>query len=173
MAECGRAKYLRLSLIAHSLSSSRSAATSASLSLGHPDTHNRCSTGHHSEAREPTSKLLRQKSPAAPPAARGSPTEAPERVSKPLSRPLETFPSATTFWDTNPGRGILKPMDRVANVFSSFADAERADHEYYASLKPSQRVDILLDLIEHHRSSLGPAAERFERVCRIAQLSER
>jgi hypothetical protein len=64
-------------------------------------------------------------------------------------------------------------MERVAQVFSSVADAERSDEEYYANLSPSERVDILLDLIEQHRSSLGAAADRFERVCRMTQLSQR
>jgi hypothetical protein len=63
-------------------------------------------------------------------------------------------------------------MERVVQVFSSLADADCSDEEYYANLSPSERVDILLDLIEQHRSSLGAAADRFERVCRIAQLSQ-
>jgi hypothetical protein len=63
-------------------------------------------------------------------------------------------------------------MERVVQVFSSLADADSADEEYYANLSPSERVDILLDLIEQHRSSLGAAADRLERVCRIAQLSQ-
>jgi hypothetical protein len=63
-------------------------------------------------------------------------------------------------------------VERVAQVFTSFQDADRADEKYYASLEPSQRVDILLELIELHRSSLGEAAQRFERVCRVTRLSE-
>jgi hypothetical protein len=63
-------------------------------------------------------------------------------------------------------------MERVIQVFSSLADADRSEEEYYANLTPSERVEILLDLIEQHRSSLGAAANRFERVYRIAQLSE-
>lgn len=62
-------------------------------------------------------------------------------------------------------------MERVLRVFSSMADAERADEEYYASLTPTERVDVLLDLVEQHRRSLGAAAERFERVCLVTQLS--
>jgi hypothetical protein len=62
-------------------------------------------------------------------------------------------------------------MDRVAQVFDSFEEAERADDEYYASLTPEERVDILLEMIERYRSSLGEAAERFERVHRIVELS--
>jgi hypothetical protein len=38
-------------------------------------------------------------------------------------------------------------------------------------LTPAERIDILLGIIEHYRSSLGEAAERFERVCRVTELS--
>jgi hypothetical protein len=69
-------------------------------------------------------------------------------------------------------RAILKPMERVAQVFSSFDDADRADEQYYADLTPAERVDILLDLIEQHRSFFGAASDRFERVCRVAQLAQ-
>jgi hypothetical protein len=58
----------------------------------------------------------------------------------------------------------------VAQVFTSFADADAADDEYYAGLAGSERVNILLELVEQHRKSLGPAAERFERVCRVTEL---
>ena len=62
-------------------------------------------------------------------------------------------------------------MQREAKVFDSFEEAERADAEYYASLTPKDRVDILLELIENYRRSLGPA-DRFERVCRVTDLRE-
>ncbi len=62
-------------------------------------------------------------------------------------------------------------MERVAQVFHSFEEAERADDEYYAKLSPQERLDILLELIDQHRSSLGEPEERFERVYRIAKLS--
>jgi hypothetical protein len=62
-------------------------------------------------------------------------------------------------------------MERVAQVFSNFDEAERADDEYYASLTPEHRLDILLEMIEQYRSSLGAPAERFERVHRIVELS--
>ena len=63
-------------------------------------------------------------------------------------------------------------LEYVAQVFRSFVDADRADEEYYAGLAPQERVDILLELIERYRSSLGQPAERFERVCRVAELAE-
>jgi hypothetical protein len=51
-------------------------------------------------------------------------------------------------------------------------DAEQADDEFYASLTPEERLDILLELVERHRSGLGEAASRFERVHRIVELSQ-
>jgi hypothetical protein len=70
------------------------------------------------------------------------------------------------------GRGTLMSLEHVAQVFHSFADADRADEEYYASLTPQERVDILLELIERYRSSFGQAADRFERVSRVTELAE-
>jgi hypothetical protein len=61
-------------------------------------------------------------------------------------------------------------MERVAHVFTSFAEADLADEEYYAALDPSERVDILLALVERYRSTFGEAAERFERICRVTEL---
>src|SRR3954451_12889776 len=62
-------------------------------------------------------------------------------------------------------------VERVARVFRSFEEAERADDDYYASLTPEERLDILLAMIERHRSSLGETAERFERVHCVVELS--
>ncbi len=62
-------------------------------------------------------------------------------------------------------------MDKVIQVFHSFADAERADEEYYAKLSPQERVDVLLDMVARYRESFGEAGERLERVYRVAQLS--
>jgi hypothetical protein len=59
-----------------------------------------------------------------------------------------------------------------ARIFSSFEEADQADLEYYASLTPAERVDILLALIQSYRESLGETAERLERVHRIVELSE-
>ena len=67
---------------------------------------------------------------------------------------------------------FLRAMEKVLRVFDSFDDADRADDEYYASLTPQERVDILLDLIAAYRESLGEAGQRFERVYRVVELSE-
>jgi len=63
-------------------------------------------------------------------------------------------------------------VHREIKVFESLEEADRADAEYYSGLTPSERVDILLELVEKFRRSLGPA-DRFERVCRITDLQER
>ena len=65
-----------------------------------------------------------------------------------------------------------RAMERVLNVFNSFEAADRADDEYYASLTPQERVNILLDMIAAYRESLGEAGQRFERVYRVVKLSE-
>jgi len=62
-------------------------------------------------------------------------------------------------------------MDRGARVFRSFDEADRADEEYYANLSAEERLDILLEIIERYRSSLGEAADRFERVHRVVELA--
>jgi hypothetical protein len=67
----------------------------------------------------------------------------------------------------------MASVESAVQVFTSFDDADRADDAYYASLTPSERIEILLDLIEQYRRSLGEPSERLERVCCVAQLSER
>ncbi len=62
-------------------------------------------------------------------------------------------------------------MERVAQVFTSFAAADDADDEFYANLSPAERVDLLLDLIAQYLESRGEATTRFERVCRVTELS--
>jgi hypothetical protein len=67
----------------------------------------------------------------------------------------------------------FRGVDRVAQIFTSFEEADRADDEFYANLAPRERLEILLELIERYRSGLGEAAGRFERVHRITELSQR
>lgn len=72
---------------------------------------------------------------------------------------------------TLPIRARLGRMERTVRVFHSFEDAERADEEYYAALKPKECLDILLELVARYRESLGDAAAGFERVHRVVDLS--
>jgi hypothetical protein len=61
-------------------------------------------------------------------------------------------------------------MEKAVRVFHSFADADKADAEYYRSLTPQQRLDVLLDLV--HSQTGDEAGQRLERVCRVVKLSE-
>lgn len=62
-------------------------------------------------------------------------------------------------------------MRDTLRIFSSFQEAEEADHEFYASVSPQERLDILLELIARHRESTGEAAEGLERVYRVTELA--
>ncbi len=68
-------------------------------------------------------------------------------------------------------RARVSAVERVARLFRSFEAADEADDEFYANLTPDARLDLLLELVDRHRSSLGEAASRFERVHRIVELS--
>lgn len=70
-------------------------------------------------------------------------------------------------------RDKVSAVERVVRVFDSFDDADEADDQFYASLTPEERLDILLELVERHRSALGEAACRFEKVHRVIELSQR
>jgi uncharacterized protein YdeI (YjbR/CyaY-like superfamily) len=61
-------------------------------------------------------------------------------------------------------------VENIARKFHSFAEAEKADCEFYGSLTPEQRLEILFDMIaaQHPHAT----EQRLERVCRIVKLSE-
>jgi hypothetical protein len=63
-------------------------------------------------------------------------------------------------------------VEKVVRKFDGFAEADAADEAHYAALTPAERVDVLLELIERYRGSLGQAAERFERVYRVTELAK-
>jgi hypothetical protein len=63
-------------------------------------------------------------------------------------------------------------MQRVVRIFDTFEDADRADRDYYASLTPQQRLEILLDLIQTH-SDDGENQQGFARVHRVVELPSR
>ena len=64
-------------------------------------------------------------------------------------------------------------MERVAKKFSSFEEQQKADREYYRSLTPQQRLDILLEMIVTYRDGLDEAERRFKRVCRVVKRPRR
>lgn len=61
-------------------------------------------------------------------------------------------------------------MKRTVRKFSSFRERDRANRDYYLSLTPEQRIDILLELVERYRNEYDEAPEGFKRVCRIIKL---
>ena len=63
-------------------------------------------------------------------------------------------------------------IDPVVRKFSSFEEADKADREYYHSLTPQQRLEILYVLLERYRESYG-GSERLERVCRLVERPRR
>jgi hypothetical protein len=67
-----------------------------------------------------------------------------------------------------PGVVILITMDLTIRRFESLAEADSAEVEYYASLTPGDRLNILFDLVE---SGQDEDSERFERVYRVDELS--
>jgi hypothetical protein len=62
------------------------------------------------------------------------------------------------------------PIERTVQKFSSHDEAERAEREYYNSLSPEQRVEVLLELMNRARDLTDPASQRIERVYRIVKL---
>jgi hypothetical protein len=63
-------------------------------------------------------------------------------------------------------------VDRIVEVFGSFDHADLADDQFYRELAPEDRLEMLLELIERHRSAFGEAANRFEKVHRLVDLSQ-
>jgi hypothetical protein len=67
----------------------------------------------------------------------------------------------------------MNDMERVVRKFSSHAQSDRADREYYLSLTPQQRMEIMLELVARYRESFGDeAAQGLKRVYRIVKLGE-
>jgi vacuolar-type H+-ATPase subunit B/Vma2 len=62
---------------------------------------------------------------------------------------------------------IVREVDRTVKKFRSFAEAEKADREFYKNLTGNERLQILVDLLNH-----GPE-QRLERVSRIVKLPRR
>jgi hypothetical protein len=61
-------------------------------------------------------------------------------------------------------------VEKVVRIFSSFAEADKADRESYQSFPPEQRLDILGELIA--RAYPDKTGQRIEKVCRIIKLQE-
>jgi hypothetical protein len=59
---------------------------------------------------------------------------------------------------------VLFRVDKTVRKFRSFAEAEKADRQFYQKLTGNERLQILVDLLNH-----GPE-QRLERVSRITKL---
>lgn len=67
---------------------------------------------------------------------------------------------------------IISPrMEKVLQVFNSFAEAEEADKKYYQSLTPVQRIEILLVLRSLIKRNDDEPRGRLKRVYRIIKRS--
>ena len=60
-------------------------------------------------------------------------------------------------------------MEKRVAKFRTFEETEKADCDFYRSLSPQERLDILLELVE--RGNRG-APEGFERVYRVRKLGD-
>jgi hypothetical protein len=63
-------------------------------------------------------------------------------------------------------------MDRTVAKFSSHEEAEKANREYYRSLTPQQRLEILFELVAQAHPENDASIRQFERVCRIVKFSQ-
>jgi hypothetical protein len=61
-------------------------------------------------------------------------------------------------------------VEKVIRISRSFAEADKADFEYYQSLTPEQRLDILGELIS--LAQPDETKQRLKRVCRVIKLQE-
>ena len=62
-------------------------------------------------------------------------------------------------------------MEKTVRFFKSFADAEAADKDFYRSLTPAQRLEILLLLRKRYQPQEDESRGRLKRVCRIIKRS--
>ena len=58
-------------------------------------------------------------------------------------------------------------MKKTARKFRSFSEAEKADRDFYKKLSGNERLQILVELLNH-----GPE-QRLERVSRIIKFARR
>jgi hypothetical protein len=61
-------------------------------------------------------------------------------------------------------------MEKTVTIHRSFEEADRAEKEYYRTLTPSQRLDILLEL--NKRWPTNPNAEPDQRLARVYRITE-
>ncbi len=62
-------------------------------------------------------------------------------------------------------------MKKTVRIFKSFAEAEKADKEYYRALTPAQRIEMLLIPRDQYRPYPNDVTEGFKRVYRVIKRS--
>ena len=67
--------------------------------------------------------------------------------------------------NTAPGV-MLSPMEKTVQRIATFAEAEKADRDFYKKLTGNERLQLLLELCAL------PPEQRLERVYRIIKFSE-
>jgi len=63
-------------------------------------------------------------------------------------------------------------MKKTIRIFKSHAEAEAADIEYYRSLTPQERLEILCELVADYDAGFDESKRRLQRVYRITSLEE-
>jgi hypothetical protein len=58
-------------------------------------------------------------------------------------------------------------VNKTVGKFRNFDEAEKADHEFYKKLSGNERLQLLVELINH------APEQRLERVSRITKLARR
>ena len=58
-------------------------------------------------------------------------------------------------------------VEKVAKKFSSFAEADKADRDFYKKLTGNERLQIQVELLNH------APKQRLERISRIIKLPQR
>jgi uncharacterized protein YdeI (YjbR/CyaY-like superfamily) len=61
-------------------------------------------------------------------------------------------------------------VEKTVRIFHSFAEADQAEAQYYRSLTPEQRLEILFDLVQSQMPD--ETEQRLERVYRVIKLQE-
>ena len=64
-------------------------------------------------------------------------------------------------------------MEKVVRIFKSHEEADEADRQFYASLTPQQRMDMMVELLDFRGYEKIGAPERLERVYRVVKREQR
>jgi len=58
-------------------------------------------------------------------------------------------------------------MERVIQTFNSFEEAKKAEIEYWKSLEPRKKLEILEEIRQRYMELTGEGKQGFQRVYRI------